>query len=136
VTGRKRRLPTLSQLDLDNFDDYATMQSGSRDAGAGSWARIVGGTKQNLPLLGGQLDPDGVAKCWCGKPVWHTDDHEWPERPQVKPLGHQCFYAASDPLFPTQKTCIICSHPDPANPEVVVSEALEERVHGKRRRAS
>ena len=65
--NRRTHRPSLSDYDVDNFDDYETMQSGSWDKGAGSYRA------QKTHLIDGS---DGIScgGCWCGKPSGHS----WP----------------------------------------------------------
>jgi len=69
MNGRRRRKPTLSELDGDDaypFDgkawDYAT------------GLPLKGGSKQDLPVVGTGL-------CWCGERY----NHDWPGKEDGAP---------------------------------------------------
>lgn len=85
ASSRTRR-PTLAELDGDSFDDYEVMQSGQSDKGAGSAARLAGGSKQHLPTLGSMksaapyrhaapLSPLGHLPVWDGDPAERAGAH-------------------------------------------------------------
>jgi len=66
--GRKPKKPTLSQLDLDNTDDYEIMQSGSRNAAQGAHRPDKVNDESRLRTMG------TPTVCWCGGPL----NHDWP----------------------------------------------------------
>lgn len=70
MNGRRRPKPTLSQLDLDNVDDYEMMQSGRRNAARGL-LQHGSGTGENVRLMRSGKDAHGNTLCWCGKIMGH-----------------------------------------------------------------
>lgn len=67
MAKRRTRLPSLSDYDTDNFDDYETMQSNSWDKGKGAY-------RPHVTHEIGPSDTISCGGCWCGKPY----DHTWP----------------------------------------------------------
>ena len=100
MSGRRpTRLPTLSDYDIDNHDDYAPGQSGSWDKGAGSLRSIMGGPKMDLRVIGS----DRPTEPWVA--------------PSQTALGHRCAYIGVADAKTwcgshTGRTCLVCGHPE------------------------
>lgn len=73
-TGR----PSLSDYDVDNFDDYETMQSSSWDKGQGAYRVRVTHEIDGSDLIGSD-------DCWCGKP----SGHDWKDKNKKAPHPNQ-----------------------------------------------